>query len=202
MAHSGVTRLETKFHIDPLLGRSICHVPWPKVNPIVPPTSYPTHIPFIPSESTLPFLRYSNFNILPWKSKVKVMGEVKVQSHNVSLTSYRLIPLVPCQSGETDISKFKLENSGSRSWMRTKSQHGPNIQSTHIPSVPCQSGIQVPQAAYWKETCRYSFLNIVIKTGIQNHSLPSGSLSPKDNDHSRNQTTGKGFINAWLILII
>ena len=78
-----------KFHIDPLLGRSICHAPWPKVNPIMHPTSYPTHIPFIPSESTLPFLSYSNFNILPWKSKVKVKGEVKVWSHNVSLTFYR-----------------------------------------------------------------------------------------------------------------
>ena len=53
------------------------------------PTSYPTHIPFIPSESTLPFLRYSNFNILPWKFKVKVIGEVKVQSHNMGPTSYR-----------------------------------------------------------------------------------------------------------------
>ena len=73
------------FHIDPLLGRSICHAPLPKINPIAHPISYPTHIPFIPSESTLPFLNYSNFNILPWKSKVKIMGEVKVWSHNVRL---------------------------------------------------------------------------------------------------------------------
>ena len=47
-----------EFHIDPLLGPSICHAPWPKVNPIVHSTSYTTHIPFIPSESTLPFLSY------------------------------------------------------------------------------------------------------------------------------------------------
>ena len=65
------------------------HVTWPKVYPIVHATSYPTHSPFIPSESTLPFLRYSNFNNLPWIYKVKVMGEVKVWSHNVSLASYR-----------------------------------------------------------------------------------------------------------------
>ena len=31
----------------------------PKVNPIVHPTSYPTHIPFILCESTLPFLNYN-----------------------------------------------------------------------------------------------------------------------------------------------
>ena len=69
---------------------------WPKVNPIVHPTSNPTHIHFIPSESTLPLLSYhsySNFNIWTWKSKVKVMGEVKVWSHNVSLTFYRVTSL-------------------------------------------------------------------------------------------------------------
>ena len=109
-----------KFHIDPLLARSICHVPWPKVDPIVHPTSYPTHIPFIPSESTLPFLSYSNFNILPWKSKVKVMGEVKVWSHNVSLTVYRLTSLLfhvnqPSHSWDRTFSKYDLENPRSRS---------------------------------------------------------------------------------------
>ena len=35
-----------EFHIDPLLGWFICHALWPKVNHIVHPTSYQTHIPF------------------------------------------------------------------------------------------------------------------------------------------------------------
>ena len=48
-----------------------------------------THIPFIPCWSALPFLRYSIFKIWPWKSRVKVMDEVTVQSH---------IPFAPCQS--------------------------------------------------------------------------------------------------------
>ena len=62
----------------------------PMIKPIVHPTSHPTHIPFIPSELNFPFLRYSNVNILPWKSKVKVIGEVKVQSCNMMTpTSYR-----------------------------------------------------------------------------------------------------------------
>ena len=52
------------------------------------------HIPFIPCWSTLPFLRCSYLKNWPWKSKVKVMGEVKVQSHNVSVTSYRLTSLL------------------------------------------------------------------------------------------------------------
>ena len=43
IVHSWSNRLEAEFHIDPLLGQSICHAPWPKINPIVHPTSYPTH---------------------------------------------------------------------------------------------------------------------------------------------------------------
>ena len=37
-----------------------------------------THIPFVPCQSAIPFLRYSIFRLWPWKSKVKVMGEVNV----------------------------------------------------------------------------------------------------------------------------
>ena len=111
--------------IDPLLGQSICHAPWPKVNPIVHPISYPTHIPFFPSESNLPLLSYSNFHISSWKSKVKVMGEVKVWSHNVSLTFYQLTSLSfhfnrPSHYWDTTLSKFDLENPRSRSWLRSK----------------------------------------------------------------------------------
>ena len=51
------------------------------------------HIPFIPCQSGIPFLSYDIFKIWPWKSRVKVMGEVTVQSHNVGLASYRLISL-------------------------------------------------------------------------------------------------------------
>ena len=59
-----------------------------------------THIPFVPCQSGIPFLSYDFFNIWPWKSRVKFMGEVTVQSHNVGLISYRLIFLfVPGQSG-------------------------------------------------------------------------------------------------------
>ena len=52
-----------------------------------------THIPFIPCQSAIPFLRYKFFKIWPWKSKVKVMTEVKVESHKVGVTSYRLTSL-------------------------------------------------------------------------------------------------------------
>ena len=82
------------------------------------------HIPFVPCQSALPFLRYSIFKIWPWKSRVKVMDEVTVQSHNVGLASYRFTSLLfhvnrPSHSWDTAFSKFDLENQGSRSWMRS-----------------------------------------------------------------------------------
>ena len=79
-----------------------------------------THIPFIPCSLALPFLRCSYLKNWPWKSKVKVMDEVKVQSHNVSLASYRLTSLsfdvnLASHCWVTTFSKFDLENQGSRS---------------------------------------------------------------------------------------
>ena len=80
-----------------------------------------THIPLVPCQSALPFLRYSIFKIWPWKSKVKVIA----QGHKVGITPYRLTSLLfhvdrPCHSWDTAISKFDVENSRSRSWVRSK----------------------------------------------------------------------------------
>ena len=82
-----------------------------------------THIPFVPCQSALPFLRYSIFTIWPWKSKVKVMGEGKVESHNMGPTFYRLTSLSshvnrPSHSWNTTNWKLVLENPRSRSWLR------------------------------------------------------------------------------------
>ena len=84
-----------------------------------------THIPFVPCQSPLPFLRYSIFIIWPWKSKVKVMGEGKVEFHNMGPTFYRLTSLSshvnrPSHSWNTTFWKFDLENPRSRSWLRSK----------------------------------------------------------------------------------
>ena len=79
-----------------------------------------THIPFIPCWSALPFLGYSYFKIWHWKFKVKVMGEVEVESHNMGptfswLTSFSFHVNWPSHSWEIAFSKFDLENWGSRS---------------------------------------------------------------------------------------
>ena len=84
-----------------------------------------THILLIPCQSAIPFLRYDFFKIWPWKSKVKVMGEGNVESHKVSVTSYRLTSLSShvnraSHSWVMTFSKFDLENQGSRSWVRSQ----------------------------------------------------------------------------------
>ena len=80
-----------------------------------------THICLVPCQSALPCLRYSIFKIWPWKSKIKVTA----QGHKVGITPYRLIFLSfhidrPSHSWDTAISKFDIENSRSRSWLRSK----------------------------------------------------------------------------------
>ena len=103
-----------------------------------------THMPFIPCQSALPFLGYRYFKIWRWKFKVKVMSEVKVESHNMGPTFSQLTFL-----------SFHV-NWASHSWVNvffqnltlkikgqvhgwghsSKSQCGSNILLTYIPFVP------------------------------------------------------------------
>ena len=74
-----------------------------------------THIPLVPCQSAISFLRYHFFKIWPWKSKAKVMGEVNIESHNMGPTFYRLTSLSfhvrrPFHSWDTKFSKFYLGN--------------------------------------------------------------------------------------------
>ena len=112
-----------------------------------------THIPFVPCQSALPFLGYSIYKIWPWKSRVKVMDEVTVERHNVGLTSYRLtsidsqpfrsMSIGPTVPGIQHFLNLTLQIKGKfHGWSHNlKSQCGSCILSTHIPFVPCQSGI-------------------------------------------------------------
>ena len=165
-------------------GKKIATVSWPD--------PYTTHTPFIPSESTLPFLSYSNFNILPSKFKVKVMGEVKVWSHNVSPTFYRPKSLLfhvnrPSHSWYMTFSKFDLENPRSMSWKRWtlkvitwiqhgrgehwKSQNGSNIPSTHIPFVPCESTIPFIRYDFFKIWSWKSKVKVMGEENVESHKV-------------------------------
>ena len=73
----------------------------------------PTHIPFVPCQLAIPFLRYNFLKIWPWKSKLKDMVEVKVESYKVGVTSYWLTCLWfnvnrSFHSWDTKFSKFDL----------------------------------------------------------------------------------------------
>ena len=91
-----------------------------------------------------PTLTYSYFKNWPWKYKVKIMCEVIVQSHNMSLTSYWLTSLWfhvnwPSHSWDTAFSNLTLKiQSQCHSW-RSYSRY--NTLSTHIPFVPCRSAL-------------------------------------------------------------
>ena len=127
-----------------------------------------THIPFVPCQSSIPFLSYDFFKIWPWKSRVKVMGEVTVQSHNVGVASYRLIYLSfhvdqPSHSWDTAFSKFDLENQGSRLWLRSQFKVTMWVQHP-IDSHPfCSMSIGHPIPELWL------FQNLTLKIKGQGH---------------------------------
>ena len=100
-----------------------------------------THIPLVPCQSAIPFPRNSIFKIWPWKSKVKAIA----QGHKVGITPYRPISLSidPHIPGIQLFQNLPLKIQGQSHWwgQSWKWHHGSNIQSTHIPFVPCQSDI-------------------------------------------------------------
>ena len=107
-----------------------------------------THIPLVPCQSALPFLGYSYFKIWHWKFKVKVISEVKVESHNEGTTFSRLTSLSfhVNRASHSWVGTFqnltlKIKGQGHASGDTSKSQCGSKIPSTHIPFFPCQSGI-------------------------------------------------------------
>ena len=131
-----------------------------------------THIPFIPCWSALPFLRCSYLKNWPWKSKVKVIA----QGHKVGITPYRLISLLfhvdrACHSWDTAISKFDLENSRSRSWVRSKLkviiwlQHSVNSHPFRSMSI----GHPIPEL--------WLFQNLTLKIKGQGHGWGHSSKS-------------------------
>ena len=87
-----------------------------------------TEICFLPCQAALTFLpvtAISKFD--PWKSKVKVMGEVKVQCHIMFLHPINMlsthIPFVPCQSTlplqRQGYHKIWLWQTNVKFWMRS-----------------------------------------------------------------------------------
>ena len=98
-----------------------------------------THILFVPCQSVIPFLRYNFFKIWPWKSKVNVMGEGKVEiitwvQHSIhshpfhSMSIGHPIPEIRLFQNLT----LKIQGQGQGWGQSWKSQSGCNILSIQI----------------------------------------------------------------------
>ena len=118
------------------------------------------------------------FQNWPWKSKVKVMEEVNIESHNMGPTFCRLKSLsfhvnLPSHSWDTAFSKFDQENPRSRSWVKwtLKSQSGCNILSTHILFLPCQSAIPFLRYDFFKFWPWKSKVKVMGEVDIKSHSM-------------------------------
>ena len=135
-----------------------------------------THIPFVPCQSGIPFLSYDFSKNWPWKSRVKVMCEVKVESHNMGPTFSQLTSLSfhvnrASHSWVTTFSKFDLENQGSRSWVRSKLKVTTWVQHS-VDSHPLRSmwiGHPIPELGLFK--------NLTLKIKGQGHGWGHSSKS-------------------------
>ena len=131
---------------------------------------------FIPCQSGIQFLSYDFSKIWPWKSRVKVMGEVKVESHNMGPTFNRLTSLSfhvdqASHSWVPTFSKFDLENKGSKVMGEvTVQSHNVGLTSYRlIPFILCQTGI--PFLSY------DFFENLTLKIKGQGHGWGHSSKS-------------------------
>ena len=108
------------------------------------------------------------FQNLTLKIKVKVMGEVTVQNHNVGLASCRLTSLSfhvnrASHSWVMTFSKFDLENQGSRSWVRSQSKVTMWVQHPIDSHSFCSMSIGHPIPELWL------FQNLTLKIKGQGH---------------------------------
>ena len=136
-----------------------------------------THIPFVPCQSGIQFLSYDFSKIWLWKSRVKVMGEVIVESHNMGPTFNRLTSLSfhvdqASHSWVTTFSKFDLENKGSNVMGEvTVQSHNVGLTSYRLTSL----SFYVKRASHsWVTT----FLkNLTLKIKGQGHGWGHSSKS-------------------------
>ena len=136
-----------------------------------------THIPSIPHQSAIPFLKYNFFKIWPWKSKVKVMGEGNVESHKVGVASYRLTshsmsigPSIP-EIQHFQTLTLKIQGQGHGWGGHWNSQYGSNILSTHIPLILCQSAIPFLSYDFFKIWTWKSKVKVMGQGNVKSHKV-------------------------------
>ena len=126
-----------------------------KSKPIVHPTLYPTHISFIPSQSTFPFLKYGyqkfdleNPRSRSWvRSKFKVTTWVQHPTDSHPFGSMSIHPVIPMIELFLNLT-FKIQGQSHSS----RSHSGCSILSIHISFVPCWSIL-----LFLRKLLRYSY---------------------------------------------
>ena len=114
-----------------------------------------THIPFIPSQSAVPFLRYDFLKKLTLKIQGQCHGwgqswksQSPIDSHPFRSMSISL-PIHEKQHFQNLI--LKIQGQGHGWGGHWKSHHGSNILSTHIPLIPCQSAVPFLRYDFFKK---------------------------------------------------
>ena len=124
------------------------------------------HIPLVPCQMTLPFLRYIIFKVWHWKFKVKV------ENHNVGPTFSRLTFISfrvnrASHSWVATFSKFVLENQGPRSCVRSHRSHKASLRSYRLTSLL----FHVNRASHsWVTTLsKFDLENQVSRSWVRSH---------------------------------
>ena len=122
---------------------------------------------------------YSYLKIWPWKSTVKIMVWVNVESPKVGVTSYQFTSLSfhvnwPSHSGDTFFFQnltLKIQDQSHGWGERWKSQHGSIILSTHIPFIPCQSAIPFLWYYFFIIWPCKSKANVMVEVKVESHKV-------------------------------
>ena len=130
------------------------------------------------------FLRYSNFRLWPWNSKVKVMGVVQGQYCTVRPVSYQLTSFSfhinqTNKSWDTAILKFDLETSKVKVMsQRSRSHILPSIKPIHFLFVSYQSDqsfLNYGQNSVWPWKNTSKIFKEICQNNSFNRSVPKSN---------------------------
>ena len=142
---------------------------------------------------------YSYLKIWLWKSKVKVMGEVTVENHNMAPTFYRLRSLSfhvnrLSHSWDTNFQNLTMKIQGQGHSLSPQSRF--NTLSTHIPFIPCRSALPFLGYSYFK-IWHWNF-KVKVMGEIQSWKSQHGPNIQSDSYPFRSMSIGHPIPELWL----
>ena len=120
----------------------------------------------------IPIIRL--LKMCPRQSEIKIMGEVKVDSHNLGPLFYRLTSFwfhvnPPSYSYDRAFFNLTYKMKGQRYSSRSHSKY--NILSAHIPFVPCLSSLPFLRYSYFKNWPWKSEVNVMGEVTVQSDNV-------------------------------